>query len=513
MPSDVDKVYIFDTTLRDGEQSPGVSLNVQEKIEIARQLERLGVDIVEAGFPFSSLGDLEAVRAVAREVRGPSIAALAHANPGAVDAAWEAIKDAAQPRIHVFLSTSDVHMAHQLRKSREEVHDLAVAMVRRAAGYTSDVEFSPMDATRSDPLFLHQLLESVIEAGATTVNIPDTVGYTTPEEFANLLQGIFATVPNLHRARVSVHCHNDLGLAVANSLAAVRVGARQVEACMNGIGERAGNAALEEVVMGLRTRRDFYRADSDVDTRQIEKTSRLVSEFTGMWVQPNKAIVGANAFKHHSGIHQDGVLKERTTYEIMDPQSIGIRGSTLVLGKLSGRHALRSRLEELGYTLQDEELDRAFRAFKDLADRKKEINDRDLEALVTHERRAIEEVYRLDSVQVTTGDHIVALATVEMTEPNGAHRTEVGRGNGPVDAVYEAINKIVQLPVELDDFEVRSVTEGNDALGEVTVRLHCGGRDYMGRGTNTDIIVASARAYLNALNRALSAGSVTPLPA
>ena len=509
MPSDMDKVYIFDTTLRDGEQSPGVSLNAQEKIEIARQLERLGVDIVEAGFPFSSPGDLEAVRAVAREVRGPSIAALAHANPGAVDAAWEAIKEAAQPRIHVFLSTSDIHMAHQLRKSREEVHDLAVAMVRRAAGYTSDVEFSPMDATRSDPLFLHQLLEAVIEAGATTVNIPDTVGYTTPEEFAQLLQGIFATVPNLDRARVSVHCHNDLGLAVANSLAAVRVGARQVEVCMNGIGERAGNAALEEVVMGLRTRRDFYGADTDVDTRQIEKTSRLVSEFTGMWVQPNKAIVGANAFKHHSGIHQDGVLKERTTYEIMDPQSIGIRGSTLVLGKLSGRHALRTRLEELGYTLHDEELDRAFRAFKDLADRKKEINDRDLEALVTHERRAIEEVYRLDSVQVTTGDHIVALATVEMTEPGGAHRTEVGRGNGPVDAVYEAINKIVQLPVELDDFEVRSVTEGNDALGEVTVRLHCGGRDYMGRGTNTDIIVASARAYVTALNRALSAGPIT----
>ena len=509
MPSDMDKVYIFDTTLRDGEQSPGVSLNAQEKIEIARQLERLGVDIVEAGFPFSSPGDLEAVRAVAREVRGPSIAALAHANPGAVDAAWEAIKEAAQPRIHVFLSTSDIHMAHQLRKSREEVHDLAVAMVRRAAGYTSDVEFSPMDATRSDPLFLHQLLEAVIEAGATTVNIPDTVGYTTPEEFAQLLQGIFATVPNLDRARVSVHCHNDLGLAVANSLAAVRVGARQVEVCVNGIGERAGNAALEEVVMGLRTRRDFYRADTDVDTRQIDKTSRLVSQFTGMWVQPNKAIVGANAFKHHSGIHQDGVLKERTTYEIMDPQSIGIRGSTLVLGKLSGRHALRTRLEELGYTLHDEELDRAFRAFKDLADRKKEINDRDLEALVTHERRAIEEVYRLDSVQVTTGDHIVALATVEMTEPGGAHRTEVGRGNGPVDAVYEAINKIVQLPVELDDFEVRSVTEGNDALGEVTVRLHCGGRDYMGRGTNTDIIVASARAYVTALNRALSAGPIT----
>src|SRR3990172_443301 len=291
MPSDMDKVYIFDTTLRDGEQSPGVSLNAQEKLEIARQLERLGVDIVEAGFPFSSPGDLEAVRAVAREVRGPSIAALAHANPGAVDAAWEAIKEAAQPRIHVFLSTSDIHMAHQLRKSREEVHDLAVAMVRRAAGYTSDVEFSPMDATRSDPLFLHQLLEAVIEAGATTVNIPDTVGYTTPEEFAQLLQGIFATVPNLDRARVSVHCHNDLGLAVANSLAAVRRGARQVEVCVNGIGERAGNAALEEVVMGLRTRRDFYRADTDVDTRQIEKTSRLVSEFTGMWVQPNKAIV------------------------------------------------------------------------------------------------------------------------------------------------------------------------------------------------------------------------------
>jgi len=509
MPSDMDKVYIFDTTLRDGEQSPGVSLNAQEKMEIARQLERLGVDIVEAGFPFSSPGDLEAVRAVAREVRGPSIAALAHANPGAVDAAWEAIKEAAQPRIHVFLSTSDIHMAHQLRKSREEVHDLAVAMVRRAAGYTSDVEFSPMDATRSDPLFLHQLLEAVIEAGATTVNIPDTVGYTTPEEFAQLLQGIFATVPNLDRARVSVHCHNDLGLAVANSLAAVRVGARQVEVCVNGIGERAGNAALEEVVMGLRTRRDFYRADTDVDTRQIDKTSRLVSQFTGMWVQPNKAIVGANAFKHHSGIHQDGVLKERTTYEIMEPQSIGIRGSTLVLGKLSGRHALRTRLEELGYTLHDEELDRAFRAFKDLADRKKEITDRDLEALVTHERRAIEEVYRLDSVQVTTGDHIVALATVEMTEPGGAHRTEVGRGNGPVDAVYEAINKIVQLPVELDDFEVRSVTEGNDALGEVTVRLHCGGRDYMGRGTNTDIIVASARAYVTALNRALSAGPIT----
>ncbi len=497
----MERVIIFDTTLRDGEQAPGATLNVDEKLEIARQLERLGVDVIEAGFPISSPGDFEAVRLISERVRGPVICALAHASPEAVDRAWEAVRGAARPRIHVFLSSSDIHMTHQLRKGRGEVLEMARTMVARAKGYLEDVEFSPMDATRSDPHFIYQILEAVIEAGATTVNIPDTVGYTTPEEFSHLIKGIFENVPNIHRAVVSVHCHDDLGLAVANSLAALRCGARQVECTINGIGERAGNAALEEIVMALRTRPNFFNLTTNIDTTQIYRASRLVSELTGFSIQPNKAIVGANAFRHESGIHQDGVLKEPLTYEIMDARSIGLPSSTLVLGKHSGRHAFKARLEELGYTLREEDLNRAFAAFKELADKKKEVTDRDIESLVAEELRTVSETYHLDHVQVSCGDHSIPTATVRLIGPEGRVFSDAAVGNGPVDAVYKAINRIVGMPNHLVEFSVKSVTETTEALGEVTIRIESGGQIFTGRGASTDIIVASAKAYINALNR------------
>ncbi len=501
----MERIIIFDTTLRDGEQSPGVALTKEEKLEIAKQLERLGVDVIEAGFPMTSPGDFEAVRTIAREVRNCTIAALTHANPESVDVTWDAIKEAADPRIHVFLSSSDIHLAHQLRKSREEVLELAVAMVRRAARYTSNVEFSPMDATRSDPRFVYQILTEVIEAGATTVNIPDTVGYATPEEFYALIRGVFENVPNIHKAVVSVHCHDDLGMAVANSLAGIRAGARQVEGTINGIGERAGNAALEEIIMALHTRRDFYGFTTRINTREIARTSRLVSDLTGMVVQPNKAIVGMNAFRHQSGIHQDGVLKERTTYEIMDPKDIGLTSSQLVLGKNSGRHAFRARLLELGYDLGPEELRRAFARFKEIADRKKQVTDRDLIAIVSDEIQAQHvEHYRLEAVQVHTGDRIVPVATVTVVSPDGRSVTEVASGNGPVDAICNAIIRAVRIPARLVDFSVRAVTEGGDAVGEVSVIIEHEGRQVPGRGVATDIIVASARAFINAINRLIS---------
>jgi 2-isopropylmalate synthase len=501
----VDRVIIFDTTLRDGEQSAGAALNIDEKLEIAQQLEKLRVDVIEAGFPISSPGDSEAVRRIAKEVRGSSICALAHANPDAVDAAWEAVKEAEHPRIHVFLSSSDIHIAHQLKKSREEVLETARKMVARAKGYLANVEFSPMDATRTDPAFLYQILEATIAAGATTVNIPDTVGYTIPKEFCALIEGIFKNVPNIHKAVVSVHCHNDLGLAVANSLAVLDCGVRQIECTINGIGERAGNASLEEIVMALRTRRDLLHYTTNIDTTQIHKASRLVSELTGMSVQPNKAIVGANAFRHESGIHQDGILKERTTYEIMDPKDIGLSGTTLTLGKLSGRHAFRARLLELGYNLNDEEFSRAFTAFKELADKKKEISDRDIEALVAEELRTFSETYHLEHVQVSCGEHLVPTASVKLMGPDGRIIADAALGTGPVDAVYKAINRLVGVPNNLIEFSVKSVTAGIDAMGEVTIRIESGGRTYTGRGASTDIIVASAKAYMNALNRLLAA--------
>ena len=501
----MDRVIIFDTTLRDGEQSAGAALNIDEKLEIARQLERLNVDVIEAGFPISSPGDLEAVRRIAKEVRGPTICALAHANKDAVDSAWQAVKEAQHPRIHVFLSSSEIHMAHQLKKSKEQILEAARNMVARAKGYLEDVEFSPMDATRTDPAFLYQIIEATIAAGATTVNIPDTVGYTIPREFCALIEGIYKNVPNISKAVISVHCHNDLGLAVANSLAVLDCGVRQIECTINGIGERAGNASMEEIVMALRTRKDLFKYTTNINTIQIHKTSRLVSDLTGMSVQPNKAIVGANAFRHESGIHQDGMLKERATYEIMDPRDIGLTGTTLTLGKLSGRHAFKARLEELGYTLSDEEFARAFTAFKELADKKKEIGDRDIEALIAEEMRTYSETYHLEHVQVSCGDHLVPTASVKLVGPDGRVMADAALGTGPVDAVYKAINRLVGVPNNLIEFSVKSVTAGIDAMGEVTIRIESGGRTYTGRGAATDIIVASAKAYMNALNRLLSA--------
>ena len=501
-----EKVLIFDTTLRDGEQSAGIGLTTEEKLDIALQLDRLGVDIIEAGFAASSPGDFQAVQTIAREVRRPIIASLARCVSDDVDQAWEAIKDAEHPRIHVFISSSDVQIMHQLRRNPEEVLDMAVSAVERAKGYCEDVEFSPMDATRTDIEYLYKLVEATIAAGATTVNIPDTVGYAFPSEFSKRIQDIRENVPNIDDAVVSVHCHNDLGNASANSVAAVQAGARQVEGCINGLGERAGNASLEEVIMAIETRKSDLGVSTNIDTTQIYRTSRMVSDVTGFPVQPNKAIVGANAFRHASGIHQDGVLKERTTFEIMEAQSVGWPSNTLVLGKLSGRAGLRARLEDLGYRLDQEQLNSAFEAFKDLADRKREVTDADLESLMANQRRTKSEtaIYKLDHVQVSCGNHEIPTATVSLTGPDGESTTDAATGTGPVDAVYKAINRIVQVPNVLTEFRVDAVTEGIDALGDVTIRIDKDGTTYVGRGSDTDIIVASAKAYMNALNRLMA---------
>ncbi len=501
----MDKVIIFDTTLRDGEQAAGGTLNVSEKLEIARQLEKLGVDIIEAGFPASSPGDFEAVSLISKEINGAGVCALTHANFKAVDRAWEAVKGAVRPRIHIFLSASDIHIIHQLKKSREEIMKMACDNVARARKYTSDIEFSPMDASRTEPKYLYQILEAVIAAGATTVNIPDTVGYAIPDEFGGLITGIFQNVKNIAKAVVSVHCHDDLGLAVANSLEAIRRGARQVECTINGIGERAGNASMEEIVMALKTRGDFFNLATGIQTKQLYRSSRLVSDLTGFPVQPNKAIVGANAFAHESGIHQDGVIKMPITYEIIDPRSVGVPSSSLVLGKLSGRHAFRQRLAELGYSLNDEDLNRAFTAFKELADKKKDITDRDIESLVAEEQRTVSEAYHLDRVQVTCGDRGIPTAAVRLIGPDGKTMEDAALGTGPVDAVYKAINRIVKVPNSLTEFSVKSVTEGIDAIGAVLIRIESNGVSYTGRGADTDIIVSSAKAYINALNRLLAA--------
>ena len=506
-----EKVIIFDTTLRDGEQSAGIGLTTQEKLEIAKQLERLGVDVVEAGFAAASPGDLEAVQKIASEVRTPIIASLARCYIDDVDKAWDGVKDAARPRIHVFISSSDIHIMSQLRKNPEEVLDTAVASVERAKTYCDDVEVSPMDATRTDPEYLYKMLEAVIDAGATTVNIADTVGYIIPSEFADRIEGIKQNVPNIDKAVLSVHCHNDLGLSVANSLAAVKVGVRQVEGCINGLGERAGNASLEEIIMAIETRNDLFDVSTNIDTTQIYRTSRLVSDITGFPVQPNKAIVGANAFRHASGIHQDGVLKDSSTYEIMDPKSIGWPSNSLVLGKLSGRAGLRARLEELGFQLNQEELNEVFEAFKDLADRKREVTDQDLETLLSNNRRTadVPTIYDLQHVQVSTGDHGVPTATVKIKDAEGKEITDAATGTGPVDAVYMAINRVIGVENKLTEFRVDSVTEGIDAIGDVTIRIELQGNTFVGRGSDTDIIVASAKAYMNALNRALSADQNT----
>ncbi|SHI80591.1 2-isopropylmalate synthase [Desulfofundulus thermosubterraneus] len=497
------RVYIFDTTLRDGEQSPGVSLNVMEKLQIARQLARLGVDVIEAGFPITSPGDYEAVKTIAREVRGVTVAALARANFQDIDRAWEAVKGAEQPRIHTFIATSPIHMRHKLRMTEEQVIEAAVAAVKRARSYVSDVEFSAEDASRSELDFLCRVLEAAIAAGATVVNIPDTVGYATPEEFARFIRDIRQRVPGIEKVVLSVHCHDDLGLAVANSLAAVAAGANQVEGAINGIGERAGNAALEEVVMALYTRRDQFGCETNIRTEEIYRTSRLVSSLTGMPVQPNKAVVGKNAFAHESGIHQDGVLKERTTYEIMNPVMVGISQSNLVLGKHSGRHAFRQRLLELGYELGEEELNKAFQQFKVLADKKKEITDADLEAIVEEELRPVPVTYTLEYLHISTGTTIVPTATVGLKKGDEVFE-EAACGNGPVDAICRAVDKVTGVPCVLKSWGINAVTSGKDAIGEVTLKIsENGGKTYLGRGISTDILEASAKAYVNAVNRLL----------
>lgn len=501
----MDKVIIFDTTLRDGEQAAGGTLNNREKLEIARQLERLGVDVIEAGFPVTSPGDFEAVRLIAEEIRTPVICVLTHADLDAVDQSWQAVKGAEHPRIHLVLSSSDIHLFYQLRKSRQEILEMSCKTVVRARQYCDDVEFSVMDASRTEPAYIYQVLQAVIDAGATTVNIPDTVGYATPGEFGNLIEGAFKNVPNIDRAVVSVHCHNDLGLAVANSLEALKRGARQVEGTINGIGERAGNAALEEIVMAIKTRPDFFNLTTSIDTTQIYRTSRLVSELTGFTVQPNKAIVGANAFRHSSGLHIDGVIKMPITYEIMDPKTVGVPSSSLVLGKTSGRHAFRERLAELGYDLSEEDFNRAFASFKGLADKKKDITDKDIESMVAEGQRTVSESYHLDRLQVTCGDRGIPTAAVRLTGPDGKVMEDAALGTGPVDAVYKAINRIVGVPNVLTEFSVNSVTEGIDAIGEVLIRIESDGVTYTGRGADTDIIVASGKAYINALNRLITA--------
>ena len=510
-----DRVKFLDTTLRDGEQSAGIGMTVEEKLEIAKQLQKLRVDIIEAGFAASSPGDFRAVNNIAAEVKGPIIASLARAHPNDVDQAWEAVKVAESPRIHVFLSSSEIQVMHQLRKNREEVMEMAISMVERAKKHCSDVEFSPMDATRTDPEYLFQMLEAVIRAGATTINIADTVGYAIPSSFAQLLKNIQENVAGVENVTLSVHCHNDLGLAVSNSLAAVESGARQVEGCINGIGERAGNASLEEIIMALDTRKDLFNIDIGIDTTQIYPTSRLVSRITGMAVQANKAVVGENAFRHASGIHQDGVLKNRSTYEVMQPERVGVPGNSLVLGKLSGRAGLQSRLEALGYLLSRDEISNVFESFKALADKKREVTDRDLEILMDEEKRESSEPvsYTLDQVHFSSGDHDIPTATVRLIGPTGDLFTDASTGNGPVDAVCKAIDRVIGCSSKLSDFNVQSVDEGLDSVGTVTIRVENAGRTFSGRGASTDIIVASAKAYLSAVNRMLAADDEASLPA
>jgi 2-isopropylmalate synthase len=526
MARDPGRILIFDTTLRDGEQSPGASLNLEEKLAIAQQLARLGVDIIEAGFPFASSGDFNAVQRIAASVGspdGPIICGLARAAAGDIRACAEAVAPAARRRIHTFIATSDIHLEHKLRKSRAEVLDITREMVAYARSLVDDVEFSCEDAGRSDPDFMHQVIEAAIDAGATTINIPDTVGYATPAEFGALIAGIDAAVPNIDRAVLSVHGHNDLGLAVANFLEAVKNGARQLECTINGIGERAGNASLEELVMALHVRRSYFNPFlgrspesseplTAVRTEEITKTSRLVSNLTGMAVQPNKAIVGANAFAHESGIHQDGVLKNRLTYEIIDARTVGLADNRISLGKLSGRSAFRARLEELGYQLEGEDLNDAFLRFKELADRKREISDRDLEAIVSEQvQQSTEVAFLLRRVQVSCGTGLLPTATVTLEVAGGEERSAACIGTGPVDAVCQALNQLAGVPNELVEFSIKSVTEGIDAMGEVTIRLRAEGVLYSGHAADTDIVVAAAQAFVNALNRLVAGGQRTPL--
>ncbi|MEW6401175.1 MAG: 2-isopropylmalate synthase [Chloroflexota bacterium] len=523
-------VKIFDTTLRDGEQSPGATMTSAEKLEVARSLARMGVDVIEAGFPAASPDDLEAVRRIAAEVgcqhpgrkdaKVPVIAGLARANKSDIDKAWEAVREAEKPRIHTFLATSPIHMKHKLKMDPEEVIQRVSEMVAYARSLCADVEFSPEDAGRSDPEFLYVVLGEAIKAGATTLNIPDTVGYTTPDEFYSLIDGIIKNTPGMNDGiTVSVHCHDDLGMATANALAGIRAGARQAEVTINGIGERAGNTSLEEVVMTLKTRHPVFNLETGIDTTQIARVSKQVSNYTGMVVQPNKAIVGANAFAHEAGIHQDGMLKHNQTYEIMRPEDVGVNQTRLVLGKHSGRHALRSRLAEMGHSLDEAELDKAFTRFKELADRKKVITDADLEALIADEFYRPRDVFYLEGLQVSCGTLGMPTATVRLRGPDRTVHVHASMGTGPVDATYKAIDAIVNTPCKLLEFNIHAITEGIDALGEVTVRIQGTNghhtmdaqnevefsRVYGGHGADTDIIVASAKAYINAVNKLIIA--------
>lgn len=495
-----EQIKIFDTTLRDGEQSPGATMNVAEKVRIAEQLEKLRVDIIEAGFPISSEGDFEAVREIAKKIKRSEVAALARTSLPDIKRAWEAVKFAPYPRIHTFIATSDIHLKYKLRMSREEALREAVKAVRYAKSLCENVEFSAEDATRSDLDFLCEVFSRVIQAGATTINVPDTVGYAIPSEFGRLVKTIREKVKGIDQVTLSVHCHNDLGLAVANSIAAIENGARQVECTINGIGERAGNASLEEIVMALKTRKDLFQFHTQVNTKQIFSTSRLVSKITGMVIQPNKAVVGANAFAHQSGIHQDGVLKEKLTYEIMTPESVGIPKSSIVLGKLSGRHAFKERLKELGYQLSEEDLERAFTRFKQLADKKREIFDEDIESIVVDEILRVPKRFKLVYLNVVAGNLTVPTATVQM-EVDGKLVQEAGFGDGPVDATFKTIKKITRSRSKLLQFAINAITSGTEAQGEVTVRLEEKGQTVIGQGADTDVIVASAKAYINALNK------------
>jgi 2-isopropylmalate synthase len=497
----MEKIIIFDTTLRDGEQAPGASLNSKEKLEIAHALSDMGVDVIEAGFPISSKGDLASVKQIAKAVKGSIICGLARAKEEDIDASAEALESARRPRIHVFLATSKIHMQYKLKKAEEEILRLAIESVKYAKKFCEDIEFSPEDATRSERQFLFKVVESVIDVGATTVNIPDTVGYAQPTEYGDLIRAIKENVPNIERAVISVHVHNDLGLAVANSLEAIKNGARQVECTINGIGERAGNASMEEIVMAIKTRKDIFSdVTTQIKTNQIYKVSRLVSKLTGFVVAPNKAIVGGNAFRHESGIHQDGVLKERSTYEIIRPEDVGFTGRGIVLGKHSGRHALSERLKELGFSLSQSELNKVNERFKALADKKKNIFDDDLIAIVEDEIRMIKPIWKLDSFVINSGTNVTPTASVSLKYKNKTLSAK-SCGDGPVDACFKTIDKITGLKAELQDYHIEAVTKGKDALGEVGLQLKAKGKTVSARGSSTDIIEASVRAYINALNK------------
>lgn len=498
--TDKNQIIIFDTTLRDGEQSPGASMNQAEKLRLATQLEKLGVNVIEAGFPAASDGDFEAVNAIAKTLKKAQIAALCRANEADIVRGWEAVKDAVNPRIHTFIATSELHMKYKLKMEPDQVLEQAVKAVKLAKSYTDNVEFSAEDGSRSDPDFLCRMFEAVIDAGATTCNLPDTVGYAIPEEYGKLVEYVIKNTPNMDNAILSVHCHNDLGLATSNTLAAIKAGARQVEVTINGIGERAGNTSMEEVVMALHTRPNFFPQTTSIDTTKICPTSRLVSMITGILVQPNKAIVGANAFAHEAGIHQDGVLKNPMTYEIMKPETVGLTTNAMVLGKHSGRHALNSRIQQMGYELSKEELDKVFQKFKTLADKKKEILDEDIEALVNEGVLRSTETYCLEYSHVVSGTTLFPTACVQISINCDPVRTEMG-GNGPIDAVYNAISKLTGTKSKLLRFTVSALTEGTDAQGEVTVRLEENGIVALGKGADPDIITASALAYIDGLNR------------